>query len=119
MYVQGFLVPVPKSRIAAYKKVASTWAKAAKKNGAVGTTECVADGKLEKGKWTSFPRAVKLKRNETVMFSWVIYKTKADSLRIMKKMMADPKLQKLMQPKKMPFDGKRMIWGGFKPIVKV
>jgi uncharacterized protein YbaA (DUF1428 family) len=118
-YVEGFLAPVPKNKKAAYRRLSKTWGEIWMKYGAVSFTECMADGKLAKGKWTSFPRAVKLKPNETVVFSWIVYKSKADRDRIFKKAMSDPKIIKAMDPKKMPFDGKRMIFGGFKPIVEL
>ena len=74
---------------------------------------------MKKGKWTSFPRSVKLKGNETVVFSWILYKSRKDRDRVMKKVMSDPRLAKMMNPKKMPFDGKRMIFGGFKPFLQM
>ncbi len=74
---------------------------------------------MKKGKWTSFPRSVKLKRVETVVFSWILYKSRKDRDRVMKKVMKDPRLAKMMNPKKMPFDGKRMIFGGFKPFIQM
>ena len=74
---------------------------------------------MKKGKWTSFPRSVKLKSNETVVFSWIVYKSRKDRDRVMKKVMKDKRLAKMMDPKKMPFDGKRMIWGGFKPFLQM
>ena len=70
------------------------------------------------GKWTSFPRSVKMKKNETVVFSYIVYKSRADRDRCLAKVMKDPRLAKMMDPKNMPFDGKRMIYGGFKVIVE-
>ena len=78
--------------------------------------ECIADD-VKSGKVTSFPHSVKLKKGETVVFSFIIYKSKTDRNRINKKVMADPRLAAMMDPKKMPFDGKRMFWGGFKVFV--
>ncbi len=69
------------------------------------------------GKWTSFPRSVKKKPNETVIFSWIVYKSRKHRDAVMKKVMKDPRLAKMMDPKKMPFDGKRMIFGGFKVAI--
>jgi len=72
---------------------------------------------VKPGKWTSFPQSVKLKKNETVVFSYIVYKSRAHRDRVMKKVMSDKRLAKMMDPKKMPFDGKRMIWGGFKTTI--
>ena len=88
------------------------------KYGALSFHECVADD-VKPGKWTSFPQSVKLKKNETVMFSWIVYKSRKDRDRINKKVMSDPELMKDFDIKKMPFDGKRMIWGGFKTLVEL
>lgn len=79
--------------------------------------ECAADD-VKKGKYTSFPQSVKLKPNETVFFSWIVYKSRANRDSIMKKVMKDPRMLK-MGPEMMPFEGKRMIYGGFKPMVSM
>ena len=115
-YVDGFIVPVPKKNLAAYKKIATRAAKVWKDHGALEVVEAVADD-VKKGKWTSFPRSVKLKGNETVIFSYVVYKSRKDRDRVMGKVMKDKRLADMMTPGAMPFDGKRMIFGGFKPIV--
>lgn len=115
-YVDGFIVPVPKKKLAAYRSIAKKAGKVWRDHGALEYWECVADD-VKKGKWTSFPRSVKLKGSETVIFSWIMYKSRKDRDRILKKVMKDPRLAKMMDPKKMPFDGKRMIWGGFKSFV--
>jgi uncharacterized protein YbaA (DUF1428 family) len=115
-YVDGFIVPVPTKKLNAYWKIAKLAGKVWKDHGALEYIECVADD-VQKGKWTSFPRSVKLKRGETVIFSYIVYKSRADRDRIMKKVMTDKRLAKMMNPKAMPFDGKRMIWGGFKSKV--
>ncbi len=115
-YVDGFLVPVPKKNMAAYKKIAKLMGKIWLEHGALEYTECVGDD-VQKGKVTSFPQSVKLKSGEVVVFSWVVYKSKGDRNRIMKKVMNDPRLAEMMDPDKMPFDGMRMMWGGFKPFV--
>jgi uncharacterized protein YbaA (DUF1428 family) len=86
-------------------------------HGALRYFECDAND-VPFGKRTSFPRAVKMKKNETVFFSWIEYKSKADRNRINKAVMADKRLAKYMNAKAMPFDGKRMIWGGFKVRVR-
>ena len=112
-YVDGFIVPVQTKKMKAYLKLAKLASKVWKDHGALEYVECVADD-VKKGKWTSFPRSVKLKRGETVIFSYIVYKSRADRDRIMKKVMTDKRLENAMDPKNMPFDGKRFIWGGFK-----
>ena len=87
-----------------------------REHGALDYKECVADD-VKPGKVTSFPQSVKLKKGETVVLSFIVYKSKADRNRINKKVMADPRLAPMMDPKKMPFDGKRIFWGGFKVFV--
>ena len=106
---------VPKKNLAQYRKMAKLAGKVWREHGATGYVECVADD-VPMGKLTSFPRSVKQKPSETVIFSWVTYKSRAERNRILKKVMADPRLQ--MDSKKMPFDGKRMIYGGFKVFVE-
>ena len=115
-YVDGFIVPVPKKKLAAYKKIAMLASKVWKDHGAIEVIEAVADD-VKKGKWTSFPRSVKLKGNETVVFSYIVYKSRKDRDRVMAKVMKDKRLADMMTPGAMPFDGKRMIFGGFKTIV--
>jgi uncharacterized protein YbaA (DUF1428 family) len=113
-YVDGFVIPVPKKRRADYIKVAKLGRKVWMEYGALDYHECVGDN-LKRGKLTSFPRSVKAKAGEEVWFSWIVYRSRRDRDRIMKKIFADPRMQ--MDPKNMPFDGKRMFWGGFKPMV--
>ena len=115
-YVDGFIVPVPKSKLEAYRRLARKAGKIWKEYGALEFRECVADD-VKKGKWTSFPRSVKLKPSETVFFSYIVYKSRADRDRINAKVMKDPRLAKMMDVKAMPFDAKRMIYGGFKVLV--
>ena len=114
-YVDGFIVPVPKKKLKEYKKLATLAGKVWMKHGALEYIECVADD-VKKGKWTSFPRSVKLKGSETVFFSYIVYKSRAHRNSVMKKVMKDP-LMANMSMDNIPFDGKRMIWGGFKPLV--
>lgn len=116
-YVDGFVLPVPKKNLAAYRKLARKAGKIWKEYGALEYVECVADNVMP-GKLTSFPQAVKLKADEVVVFSWIVYKSRAHRDRINKQVMADPRLAS-MDPKTMPFDGKRMFWGGFKPVVSL
>jgi uncharacterized protein YbaA (DUF1428 family) len=113
-YVDGFVIPVPKKRRADYIKMAKLGRKIWMEYGALDYHECVGDN-LKRGKVTSFPRSVKAKAGEEVWFSWIVYKSRRDRDRIMKKIFADPRMK--MDPKNMPFDGKRMFWGGFKPMV--
>jgi uncharacterized protein YbaA (DUF1428 family) len=115
-YVDGFIVPVPKKNISAYRNLARKAGKIWKEFGALEFKECVADD-VKVGKWTSFPRSVKRKPNETVVFSYIVYKSRRDRDRINAKIMKDPRLAKMMAGKEMPFDAKRMIYGGFKTIV--
>ena len=117
-YVDGFVVPVPKKNVATYRAMARKAGKVWRDHGALEFRECVADD-VKVGKWTSFPRSVKLKGGETVMFSYIVYKSRAQRNRILAKVMKDPRLAKMMDPKAMPFDGKRMIFGGFKVLVDV
>jgi uncharacterized protein YbaA (DUF1428 family) len=109
-------VPLPKKNLAKYRTFARMAGKVWLEHGALSYVECVADD-VKPGKVTSFPQSVKLKTGELVVFSWATYKSRADRDRIMKKVMADPRMR--MDPKSMPFDGKRMFWGGFKPIVEL
>jgi len=115
-YVDGFIVAVPQKRLADYKKLARKAGKIWLEYGALKYVECIADD-VPVGKLTSFPKAVKLKDDEVVAFSWIVYKSRSDRDAILKKVMADPRLGKDMTD--MPFDGKRMIYGGFKPIVEM
>jgi uncharacterized protein YbaA (DUF1428 family) len=115
-YVDGFVLPVPKKNLDAYRKLARKAGKIWKEYGALEYIECVADD-VQPGKLTSFPQAVKLKPDEVVVFSWIVYKSRAQRDKINKQVMADPRFD--MKPSDMPFDGKRMFWGGFKPIVSL
>ena len=117
-YVDGFVVPVPKRKLDAYKKLARRAGKIWKEFGALEYVECIADD-VKWGKRTSFPRSVKMKRpSETVFFSYIVYKSRRDRDRIMKKIMSDPRLADMMDLKKIPFDARRMIFGGFRTVVE-
>ena len=115
-YVDGFVVPVPKRKIQAYKRMARKAGKIWREYGAIDYVECLADD-VKPGKTTSFPQAVKLKAGEAVVFSWIFYKTRRDRDRINAKVMKDKRLASMMDPKKLPFDGRRMFWGGFKVML--
>ncbi len=117
-YVDGFVLPVPKKNVPAYLKMAKLAGKVWLDHGAIDYVECIGDD-VKPGKVTSFPQSVKLKKGEVVFFSWATYKSKAHRDKIMKKIMADPRLEKYMDVNKMPFDGMRMFWGGFKTKVKM
>jgi uncharacterized protein YbaA (DUF1428 family) len=117
-YVDGFVVPVPKRHVAAYKRLARRAGKVWREHGALEYIECIADD-VKPGKLTSFPQSVKLKPDEVVFFSYIVYKSRAQRDRINAKVMKDPRLADMMDPKAMPFDGKRMFWGGFKVAVRL
>jgi len=115
-YVDGFVVPVPKRKVDAYRRMARKAGKIWREHGALAFRESVADD-VKWGKRTSFPRSVKLKAGETVVFSYIVYKSRADRDRVNAKVMKDKRLAAMMDPKGMPFDAKRMIYGGFKTLV--
>jgi uncharacterized protein YbaA (DUF1428 family) len=117
-YVDGFVVPVPKKNVEAYRRMGRKAGKIWKEHGALEYIECIADD-VKPGKHTSFPQSVKLKPDEVVMFSWIVYKSRAHRDRVNKKVMADPRLADMMDPKAMPFDSKRMFYGGFKTLVEL
>jgi uncharacterized protein YbaA (DUF1428 family) len=114
-YVDGFVLPVPKKNVEAYKQFSEKAGRVWKEHGALEYIECVADD-VKPGKVTSFPQAVKLEDGEVVVFSWIVYETREDRDRIMTAVMSDPRL-KDMNPQSMPFDGMRMFWGGFKVLL--
>ena len=114
-YVDGYVLPVPKKNVDAYRRMARKAGKIWREHGALEVCECVADD-VQPGKVTSFPQSAKLKKGETVVFSWIVYKSRKHRDQVNAKVMKDPRLAK-MAPDSMPFDGMRMFWGGFKPIV--
>jgi uncharacterized protein YbaA (DUF1428 family) len=116
-YVDGFVVPVPKKRLADYAKMARKAGKIWREYGALDYRECVADD-VAPGKVTSFPRSVKLKPDEVVVFAYIVYKSRKQRDSVMAKVMQDPRLANMMDGKAMPFDTKRMFFGGFKTLVK-
>ena len=115
-YVDGYVVPVPKNKVKAYQEMAQKASKVWRDHGALEYKECIADD-VKKGTWTSFPQSVKLKSNETVVFAYIVYKSRAHRDSVNKKVMSDPRLKDMCDPKNLPFDGKRMFWGGFKTLV--
>ena len=116
-YVDGYVVAVPKKKKADYVRMARKASRVWLDHGALEVRECWGDD-VKPGKVTSFPQAVKLKPGEVVVFSWVVYTSKAARNRINARVMKDPRLADMMDPKSLPFDGKRMFWGGFKTIVE-
>jgi len=117
-YVDGFVLPVPRRKLAAYRAMARKAGKVWMEYGALEYVECVADD-VKPGKHTSFPQSVKLKAGEVVIFSYVVYKSRKQRDSIMGKVMKDKRLADMMDPNNLPFDGKRMFWGGFKTLVEM
>ena len=117
-YVDGFIVAVPKKNLKAYQAMSKKAGKVWREYGALDYVEAVADD-VKKGKWTSFPQSVKLKKGEVVFFSWIVYRSRAERDRVNKKVMADERLAFMADAKNHPFDAKRMIWGGFKSVVDI
>jgi uncharacterized protein YbaA (DUF1428 family) len=117
-YVDGFVLPLPKRNIDAYRRMARKAGKIWREHGALEYRECVADD-VKVGEVTSFPRSVERKRNATVVFAWIVFKSRTHRDRVNAKVMSDPRLADMMDPKDMPFDAKRMVYGGFDVIVDV
>ena len=115
-YVDGFVLPIAKKKAAAYRSIARKAGKIWREHGALHYVECVADD-VKPGKRTSFPQSVKLKRDEVVWFSWIFFKSRAHRDRVNAKVMADPRMARMMTPEKMALDTKRMIYGGFEAAV--
>ena len=115
-YVDGFLLPVPKANIEAYRRIAEEAGKVWREHGALDYVECVADD-VKPGEVTSFPQSVKLEPDETVVFAWIVYESREHRDRVNEQVMKDPRMTG-MDPKSMPFDGKRMMWGGFEVLVQ-
>lgn len=115
-YVDGFVLPVPKKKIEAYRRLAKMASRVWRDHGALDYMECVADD-VKPGKLTSFPQSVKLKTGETVVFAWIVFKSRAHRDRVNARVMKDPRLAGMGDMKDMPFDVKRMIYGGFKKLV--
>jgi len=115
-YVDGFVIPIKKKNLQAYRRMAQKAGKVWREHGAVEYRECVGDDLNIKGV-KPFPRQLKTKPGETVLFSWIVYKSRAHRDRVNAKVMKDPRLAKMMDPKAMPFDAKRMVYGGFKTLV--
>ena len=117
-YVDGYVLPVPRKNLARYRRLAQKAGKIWREHGALEVRECVGDDLKIKGT-VPFPRRIKLKRGETVVFSWIMFKSRAARDRVNAKAMKDPRLADMMDPKAVPFDVKRMVYGGFKTLVDV
>ncbi len=117
-YVDGFVLPIPEKNLAAYRRMAKKASKIWREHGALEYRECVAED-VETKCGLSFPRGIKAKAGETVVFAWIVYKSRAHRDRVNAKVMKDPRIKEDMDmnPKEMPFDVKRMIYGGFEMIV--
>ncbi len=115
-YVDGFVLPLPKKNVEAYRKVASKSGAIWREHGALQFCECIADD-VKPGKLTSFPQSVNLEDGETVVFSWILYESRAHRDEVNDKVMKDPRMADMMNPASMPFDGKRMIYGGFEVLM--
>lgn len=115
MYVDGFLMPIPKKNVDAYRKLARKAGKVWMEYGALDYKECWGDDMNAEGMTPTFPKAFRVKPNQTVVFSWIVYASKAERNRILKQVMSDPRLAKMPDP--MPFDPSRMLYGGFDVIV--
>ena len=117
-YVDGFVVPVPKKNVAAYRRIATKAGKVWREHGALEYRECAGDDLADKpGMGVSFRRLAKLKPGETAFFSWIVYRSRAHRDAVNKKVMNDPRLAKMMTPGAMPFEVKRMAYGGFEVLV--
>ena len=117
-YVDGFVVPVPKKQLRAYLRMAQKAGKVWREYGALEFRECVGDD-LKTKMAASFPQTIKLKKGETVVFSWIVFKSRAQRDSVNAKVMKDPRLAKMMDMKSLPFDSERMVYGGFKVMVDV
>jgi uncharacterized protein YbaA (DUF1428 family) len=115
-YVDGFILPLPKNNLESYRAMAHKAGQIWREHGALEFHECIADD-VKPGQVTSFPQSVDLKENETVVFSWITYESREHRDQVNEKVMKDPRMADMMKPEAMPFDGKRMIYGGFDTLV--
>jgi uncharacterized protein YbaA (DUF1428 family) len=116
-YVDGFIVPVPKDKVEDYRRMSDECGKIWREHGALEYVEALADD-VKVGQHTSFPQSVILKDDETVVFAWITYRSREERDQINEKVMKDPRMTSMMNPQNMVFDGKRLIFGGFKTIVE-
>jgi uncharacterized protein YbaA (DUF1428 family) len=117
-YIDGFVIAVPRDRIEDYRKMSEACGKVWRELGATRFRECIGDD-VPPGKLTSFPQSVMLEEGEVVVFSWIEFASRADRDAINEKVMKDPRVAAFMDPQNMPFDGKRMIYGGFETFVEL
>ena len=117
-YIDAIVIPVPRAKLDTYKRMSEEWGKAHLQHGALYYSDSISDD-AQPGKATSFPQSVQLKDGEVIALAWVVYKSKEDRDRISKAVMDDPKLKESIDPSKMPFDGKRMFWGGFQTVIGI
>jgi len=117
-YVDGFILPLPRDKVDAYRDIAARCGAIWREHGALHYHECIADD-VKTGVHTSFPQSVQLKDNELVVFSWITYASRAERDRVNALVMEDPRMQEMMDMSKMPFDGKRMIYGGFESLIEL
>jgi uncharacterized protein YbaA (DUF1428 family) len=115
-YVDGFILPLPTANVEKYREVATRCGEIWREHGALQFRECIAED-VKPGKLTSFPQSVNLEEGETVIFSWIVYESRAKRDEVNDKVMKDPRMAELMKPEAMPFDGKRMVYGGFDMLV--
>lgn len=116
-YVDGFVLPLPTENIAAYRQFSERAGQVWREHGALEYVECIADD-VEPGEVTSFPRSVKLEPDETVVFAWIVYESREHRDAVNDKAMNDPRLKDI-NPETMPFDGKRLFWGGFEVLTEL
>jgi uncharacterized protein YbaA (DUF1428 family) len=116
-YVDGFVLPVPKRYLEAYRRIARKAGRVWREHGALEYRECAGDD-LNVKKVVPFPKSVKAKGGETVVLAWIVFKSRAHRDRVNARVMKDPRIAKMMEPKAMPFDHKRMVYGGFKILVE-
>lgn len=117
-YVDGFILPLPKANRETYKEIATRCGAIWREHGALEFRECIAED-VKPGKLTSFPQSVNLGDDETVVFSWIVYESRAHRDEVNDKVMRDPRMADMMKPESMVFDGKRMVYGGFEMIVDI
>ena len=117
-YVDGFVLPVPRDNLEAYRRMGELAGKVWLEHGALQYWECVGDD-VPTGKVTSFPQSVQLKDDETVVFAWIVYNSREHRDSVNAKVMSDPRLKDMMDPKSLPFDGMRMFWGGFNGFIEL
>jgi uncharacterized protein YbaA (DUF1428 family) len=115
-YIDGFVVPVPRANVEAYRKMSEYCGKIWREYGAISFKECISED-VKPGKLTSFPQSVDLKEDEVVFFSWIEYPSRAKRDEVNDKVMADPRMAEYMKTESMPFDGKRLIYGGFEMLI--